>query len=226
MSITLPTPVRPERPMLNPRVAAAEYASQVLSGINAGTDTRPAPTSRNMGTTPVRTAAPKITDRVSMVSQSASRQHQDRLRALNGGRDAARAAAYGSGGAQSLQAPRGGFTGAFTGGVHGLTPGAGAAFQRLNTAYRKRFKQDLVVNSGGRSREDQAEAYRKYGPSQAAAPGHSVHESGRALDLGGPVLNAQSIQHRWLQQNAGNFGWNWTGKNFSTFEPWHWEYFG
>lgn len=115
------------------------------------------------------------------------------------------------------------------GGPWNLTPQATSSLQALSAAYQKKFGTALVVNSGGRSYEQQKKAYDAYLAGRgnlAAPPGTSVHESGRAVDLGGAILNSSSAQHRWLEQNAGAFGWAWTGKNFSQVEPWHWEYVG
>ena len=55
----------------------------------------------------------------------------------------------------------------------------------------------------------------------AAVPGRSNHGWGLAVDLGGGVNREGTPQNRWLQENAGRFG-------FSTIprEPWHWEFRG
>lgn len=220
--MSLPKPVRSIVPHENPINAAADYANQVLAGINSGTSTTPQPNIRQprgfgQSSLPQRT----VEDRVDMIRQGAQNQHQQTLRRLQG----ARSPQYGVGGGRS----GGGSYGPPAGGLKGnyrLSAGADAAFRRLSAAYSQKFGTPLVVNSGGRTRAEQAEALAKYGPSQAAQPGHSPHEGGIAVDLGGPILNANSQQHRWLQANAGQFGWLWTGKNFSTFEPWHWEYRG
>lgn len=107
-----------------------------------------------------------------------------------------------------------------------LLPDVDASFRAMNEAYRQVFGQDLIVNDGGRTREEQAYLYNLYLQGRgnlAAPPGHSLHESGRALDLGGPITNASSREHRWLQANAHRWGFYWAGKNFSQIEPWHWE---
>lgn len=231
--MSIPQPVKPVRPqMVNPIESAASYASQVLAGINSGVATTPTPFVKQ-GATEYGSGAPKrtLSDRQNMIRESASRQHNLRLQAIRKSQSTANYSLAGGGGGGG-SAPRrggGGYSGAFSGGVHGLTPQAGRAFQALDAAYRQRWGTGLTVNSGGRSREEQARAYALYKAGKgnlAAPPGSSVHESGRAVDLGGPIQNARSPQHIWLQQNAGNFGWLWTGKNFSQFEPWHWEYHG
>lgn len=228
--MSIPLPVKPAKPAhINPIDSAASYANQVLAGINSGAMTTPLPYMKQRAVTQSVLPARTLSDRQEMIRQSAAKQHQLRLQALNRAKQVSLSVPTRSVGAQSLRAPSGGFSGAFTGGIHGLTPQAGAALQRLNAAYRQRFGTDLTVNSGGRSRAEQARAYANYLAGRgnlAAPPGHSVHESGRAVDFGGPIQNAGSIQHIWLQQNAHKFGWLWTGKNFSQFEPWHWEFHG
>ena len=131
------------------------------------------------------------------------------------------------GGNYSYSGGQGGGGGAM-GGRYNLIPGADKALSAMNAAYRKQFGYDLQVNSGGRSYQDQVNAYNNYlrGGNLAAKPGTSVHESGRAVDFGGAIQNANSREHRWLQQNAQVWGFKWTGKNFSQFEPWHWEFWG
>lgn len=114
------------------------------------------------------------------------------------------------------------------GGAYGLQKNAATALSRLSAAYQARWGSPLVVNSGGRSYEEQARAYALYRAGKgnlAAPPGTSVHETGRAVDLGGPITWV-SPQHRWLQSVASQYGFSWTGRNFSQVEPWHWEYVG
>ena len=76
----------------------------------------------------------------------------------------------------------------------------------------------LWIYSGFRSHDRQKllyEAWREGWGNKAARPGHSNHQSGRALDLYlGPGAFA------WLEANARRFGFKRTVKG----EPWHWEY--
>jgi peptidoglycan hydrolase CwlO-like protein len=53
-----------------------------------------------------------------------------------------------------------------------------------------------------------------------ARPGSSMHEQGLAIDFtsGGRVLTSGSAAFRWLQANAGRFGF----RNLPS-EPWHWS---
>ncbi|GAB3735148.1 D-alanyl-D-alanine carboxypeptidase family protein [Silanimonas algicola] len=65
-----------------------------------------------------------------------------------------------------------------------------------------------------------------------AAPGHSEHHSGRALDIGTPGEQPaeESFEHtpafRWLQRRAGDFGFRLSyprgNPHGITYEPWHW----
>lgn len=109
-------------------------------------------------------------------------------------------------------------------GAYGLAVPAANAFGKLSSAYQKKWGVGLTVNSGGRTYQEQQVAYQKYlnGGPKAAQPGTSLHESGIAVDIGGPVTNAGSAQHAWLRQNAAQFGWYWVGQRYG--EPWHWEY--
>lgn len=226
----IPMPIKPTRPVAeNPISSAASYASQVLAGINGGQGIAPSPYIRtpqggSQGALPART----VGDRQQMISEGASRQHQQTLSRLQGARRQVSALSVPAGNGKAAPAPRGGYSGAFSGGVHGLTPNAGAALQRLQAAYQQRFNQPLSVLSGGRSHEDQARAYAAYKAGRgnlAAPPGSSVHESGRAVDFGG-AAHGYSPQQTWLVQNGPKFGWLWAGKNFSQVEPWHFEFQG
>lgn len=77
---------------------------------------------------------------------------------------------------------------------------------------------ELWIRSGFRSHDEQRmfyQAWREGWGNRAARPGHSNHQSGRALDLYlGPGTFA------WLEANARRFGF----KRTVTGEPWHWEY--
>jgi hypothetical protein len=78
---------------------------------------------------------------------------------------------------------------------------------------------DLYIRSGFRSHDHQEwlyQAWRAGVGNRAARPGHSNHQSGRALDLyiGDPGTFA------WLEANGRRFGFKRTVRG----EPWHWEY--
>lgn len=160
------------------------------------------------------------------ISERASRQHSMFLTALQAqqARRQPQKQTSPSGGGYRSQGGGGAL-----GGRYGLVSGADRALQGLSAAFRQQFGHDLKVNSGGRSYAEQARLYALYKAGKgnlAAPPGKSVHNSGRAVDFGGAIQNAGSREHRWLQQNAGRWGYKWTGKNFSQVEPWHWEWQG
>ncbi|HLU67585.1 MAG TPA: D-alanyl-D-alanine carboxypeptidase family protein [Kofleriaceae bacterium] len=79
---------------------------------------------------------------------------------------------------------------------------------------------ELQLESGFRTREEQAELYRAWRRgrgNRAARPGRSNHQSGRALDI---AVNTVPGAREWLEENARRFGFKRTVKS----EPWHWEY--
>ncbi|MDB4962110.1 MAG: peptidase [Myxococcales bacterium] len=79
---------------------------------------------------------------------------------------------------------------------------------------------ELVIRSGFRDHEKQAWLYRAWKGgwgNPAARPGHSNHQSGRALDL---VVRDRRVRS-WLATNARTFGFRRTVRR----EPWHWELF-
>lgn len=116
-------------------------------------------------------------------------------------------------------------------GQNGLTMPAERALGQLSSAYSRAGFGPLRINSGGRTYAQQAQLYAAYKAgrgNKAAPPGTSLHESGIAVDLGGPLYNTNmgaavaTRQHTWMRQNAAKFGWYWVGKNYG--ESWHWEY--
>ena len=79
---------------------------------------------------------------------------------------------------------------------------------------------DLGLASGFRTVQEQRalfRAWRKGRGNQAALPGRSNHQSGRALDIAGITAPGALA---WLDANAASFGFKRTVKS----EPWHWEY--
>lgn len=115
---------------------------------------------------------------------------------------------------------------------------AAAAWQALVTEARAAgIKAPLLLPASGyRSSKRQAklweQAVKKYGSPQearrwVAPPGHSAHQSGRAVDLWlGLGISSKNVQkmratpaYQWLVKNAARFG-------FYPYpqEPWHWEY--
>lgn len=235
----IPTPVRPDPRRINPRLSVEEYASRVL-----GPQGRPQPNLLGRGKVQVidqnrqtaRLSAAARPEQKALdpgsIRKAATAMHENRLRALQESRQRSRAGVAGDLGVPGfdrLQRGARGGSGQGYGGAYGLTPNAGAAFMNLSRAYQAQFGQPLVVNSGGRTRQEQAYLYWLYQQGRgnlAAPPGQSVHESGRAVDLGGAAHYSNTPQHAWLRANAGQFGWLWTGKNFSQREDWHWEFQG
>jgi LAS superfamily LD-carboxypeptidase LdcB len=82
---------------------------------------------------------------------------------------------------------------------------------------------ELPIYSGFRTQAEQKYFYRCYKTCscnsciRAARPGHSNHQSGRALDIG-----QWEGTHEWLVEHAREFGFRATIRS----EPWHWEYRG
>jgi LAS superfamily LD-carboxypeptidase LdcB len=80
----------------------------------------------------------------------------------------------------------------------------------------------LDIRSGWRSYERQEWLYRLYRlglGNQAARPGYSNHQAGRALDI---YLDDDNATLAWLTQNGRRFGFQRTVRK----EPWHWEFRG
>lgn len=91
----------------------------------------------------------------------------------------------------------------------------------LNSAWRSMKKQQRLWQA----RQDPEVRKRKGG---AARPGHSLHQSGDALDIktgmgaGDPMKKPReqwTKTFRWLEENAPRFGFKRTVRR----EPWHWE---
>ena len=218
--------------------AIAEFKSQRLGGLLSGTSSTVDPPSMigsSLGdsfTSRMARSAPKksSTAFLDSIRQSGQRQHQAALQGIQA-RQARQFQGYAnrlgpSSKGYGINPPKGGNTGAGgPRGAYGLTVPAANSFGQLNSAYSRAFGGGLTVNDGGRSNADQWAAYNRMlyqGGPKAAYPGTSLHESGTAVDLGGPIQNTGSAQHAWLRQNAAQFGWYWVGQNFG--EPWHWEY--
>lgn len=92
------------------------------------------------------------------------------------------------------------------------------AFMEMRAAAAERGI-DLWIQSGFRTRAEQAVLYRAWKKgrgNKAARPGHSNHQSGRALDIA--VYSPGALA--WLTSNASRFGFKRTVRG----EPWHWEY--
>lgn len=78
---------------------------------------------------------------------------------------------------------------------------------------------DLWIRSGFRSYEEQEwfyQAWKEGWGNKAARPGHSNHQTGRALDLDLDLAGSRE----WLEKHARKHGF----KRTVPGEPWHWEY--
>lgn len=86
----------------------------------------------------------------------------------------------------------------------------------------------LCVTDSYRDYGGQIDVFRRK-PELAATPGRSQHGWGLAVDLGCGVQTFDSEAYRWMQLNAGQFGWihpSWAQQGGSRPEAWHWEYVG
>lgn len=215
---------------VNPLDANATFKNQQLAPINNQRSSRPgSKISAGEDTFKSSTELGKPSlDGLKNIRERASRQHKLYLQAVKADQARRQPKVQYMNGSGGYSYSGGGGGGGPMGGRYNLIPGADRALAAMDAAYRSQFGRGLSVNSGGRSYQDQVEAWRKYqnGGNLAARPGTSVHESGRAVDFGGAIQNSGSREHRWLQQNAGTWGFKWTGKNFSQVEPWHWEWWG
>lgn len=212
---------------VNPLSAVAGFKNQQLAPVfnNRGGVGAALPQKEDLGI-----QGPNL-DSLGTIKDRATRQHNLYLNALQAQqkRNEIQAKPSVSGGGYRYNNRGGSGAGQGFVGRYNLIAGADRALSAMNAAYRQQFGRDLIVNSGGRTYAEQAAAYARYKAGRgnlAARPGTSVHEFGRAVDFGGPIQNANSREHRWLQQNAHVWGFKWTGKNFSQFEPWHWEWHG
>jgi hypothetical protein len=115
---------------------------------------------------------------------------------------------------------------ALAGGVHALRCDAAVAYTRLAGAFKQRFGRSLCITDSYRSYPQQVALYAQK-PSLAALPGTSNHGWGLAVDLCGGIQRFGTAEHRWMNANAGRYGWvhpRWAGPGGSRPEPWHWEF--
>ncbi|GAB3293117.1 M15 family metallopeptidase [Pseudoclavibacter terrae] len=116
---------------------------------------------------------------------------------------------------------------------------AAGAFLTLADEYREAWGEDPRIVEAMRSLEEQLRLYNGYaagkpGFNLAAKPvwrngqwyGTSLHGAGLSTDLGWPLNSSLTAQHAWFATNAPRFGWEWTGRNFSQVEAWHFDYTG
>lgn len=107
---------------------------------------------------------------------------------------------------------------------------AGAAFHRMDAAFRARFGHGIPLEGTYRAYYRQVELYRRLGPSLAARPGTSNHGWGTAVDL--PERGEYDYgkpRFEWLRANGPRFGWvhpAWARQGGGREEPWHFEFTG
>ena len=121
-----------------------------------------------------------------------------------------------------------------------LTPAAAGKWHAM-VAAAEADGVTLMIVSGYRSYEYQAALIRKkINAGQVitdilavnAAPGHSEHHTGLAVDIATPGSRPlteefeESEAFRWLERNAGNFGFSMSFPRDNPwgiiYEPWHW----
>lgn len=107
---------------------------------------------------------------------------------------------------------------------HYLRPDAAEAFLAMSEAYEQEFGRPIGITDSYRDYPSQVLCKLRKG-SLCAEPGTSIHGWGLAVDL---VYGSwDSATMRWLQVNAGKYGWfhpSWAQRDGSKPEPWHWEY--
>lgn len=112
-----------------------------------------------------------------------------------------------------------------------VATGTAQAFGKLAAAFAKVSGDSLHVTDGFRTYAQQETLYKEYqnGGTLAAAPGHSEHETGRALDVhdsgsDAGVTVAGTTRHKIMVGLLSQYGFKNTGDSFG--EPWHIEYWG
>lgn len=110
-----------------------------------------------------------------------------------------------------------------------LRDDAAASADRLAYAFYKHFGYPLRATDTYRDYDTQVILKQQKGP-YAATPGTSNHGWGVAVDYSSRINIDTSAEHRWMEKNAGAYGWEnplWA-RNSTTadgmYEPWHWEY--
>jgi LAS superfamily LD-carboxypeptidase LdcB len=109
---------------------------------------------------------------------------------------------------------------------HALRCDAAEGYTRMAQAYTERFGRGLCITDSYRSLTAQLTAF-ALKPALAAVPGTSNHGWALAVDLCGGINSFGSEQWRWMNENAGRFGWvqpSWAGPDGEKPEPWHWEF--
>lgn len=113
-----------------------------------------------------------------------------------------------------------------TSGGKSLTKQAAASYERLSTAFSKRFGKILRFNTGYtgyRTYAQQVALAKLYKdePGRAAIPGTSNHGWGLAGDFN---LIYGSDEWKWMNTEGRKYGWVPLNENNLRLEPWHWVY--
>jgi len=109
---------------------------------------------------------------------------------------------------------------------HLLRCDAARAYDALALAYRADFGTPPCITDSYRSFSAQVAAFANK-PKLTAVPGTSNHGWGLAVDLCGGIETPGTVQHEWMQEHAGLFGWvhpAWAEPGGGRPEPWHWEF--
>lgn len=86
------------------------------------------------------------------------------------------------------------------------------AAENLQKAFNTLKEKGLgyAINSGFRTKEDQAALFAKYGPGRAAAPGHSNHEKGWSFDLDVDDAAAELLEEFGFARPLSHEPWHFT----------------
>lgn len=105
---------------------------------------------------------------------------------------------------------------------------AAKALDALAAQYAADMGKPLCFGNGYRTLAQQV-ILEDTKPGLAAKAGTSNHGWGLAVDLCGGIQSFGTPQHRWMEQNAGAFGFilpSWAQRGGSRPEPWHFEFIG
>lgn len=102
---------------------------------------------------------------------------------------------------------------------------ASRAMKLMQDAYFAEFGTYLYITSGGRSDRTQKVLHPDM---DQATRDNSSHRRGHGFDILMEGLGKDSLQYKWLQKHAGEFGFEWPGYPHKTAgkEWWHWEFKG
>lgn len=100
----------------------------------------------------------------------------------------------------------------------GVNPNFMDNFQQMAQDYYAQTGKQLTVNDAWRSRETQAQAF-KNKPGLAARPGHSLHETGMAMDI--DETQANELAKMGLFDKYGFYRPMMTKAPGKKYEPWH-----